>query len=267
MSSGTVRLDRQAELRWHAYLDEIRQTLSSLPTMELEDIIEELESHLSSDVDANSTSLSERDVAAVIDRLGSPRQMAEAYGISATDGEALQSLDLSLLFGSLILLLTGAFIPVVQIALLPCAMVLARIALQKPEVMASPYRYLGYPALLIGFLTLVVVVLLWPLIPVLPIAATGGLLTQLLPEVTVALERESGDYWIGVWSLAVIVVGLWWLLLRHLLTTREAFLNRLFQPFTSAGGYPISATRRALLLGGLFLIVAAFSINFLLRLF
>ena len=267
MTSAIIQMDPGAESRWASYLDEVRQALSPLSDSDLDDIIEELESHLRSDLDDDKTLLSEEDVTAVIDRLGSPRNMAEAYGIASPQRDAVSSLDLSLLFTSLILLVIGTFVPVSQIVLIPVGVVLARTAMQKPEVMASSYRFLGYPALGVGYLTLLVLALLWPLIPVLPIAATGGLLPQLLPEVGAAMERESGSYWIAVWLLTAIIVGLWWLLLSRLVAARASFLNHLFQPFTPKDGYSITAIRRTLRFAATLLVIAAVAILALLGIF
>jgi len=249
-------MDQQAELRWSSYLDEIRGVLSPLPLNELEDIIEELESHLSSEVDSNETRLCEADIEIVIQRLGLPQHMAEAYGIEPPN-EEISTLDLSLLFTSLLLFIVGTLIPVMEIALLPAGAVLARICLMRPTVLASPYRFLGYPALLAGYTALILLSLLWPLIPVLPLAATGGLLHQVIPEAAITMERDSSGYWIGIWCLAAICTGLWWQFLQRLLSQREALLQRLFQPFIPVNGFPVARTRLIMRWAGLALIILA----------
>lgn len=240
MTRATITMNRQAELRWSTYLEEIRLALQPLPQQEIEDIVEELESHLCSDVDTQGSRLSEQDIAALIARLGSPRHMAEAYGIQAPSEQPIAALDLALLFASLLLLLVSLLIPGVGPLLLIAGAVLARTAMQKSTVMSSPYRYLGYPVLVVAYMVLAVICLLWPLMPVLPVAATGGLLSTLYPESATSMAKDSGQYWNTVWSVAAIVTGLWWLLSSVLISSRDNFLQSLLQPFTSRDALPVA---------------------------
>lgn len=229
-----TRMHAAANNQWQDYIARVRAELATLNQDQIEEIIRDLEVHiddeLSSIVESGQT-VGETDITAIISRLGEPAAIAEAYGIEPSKPGAIDSFSVSMLISSLFLIAIIGFFPVMQLALIPGSAVLARIALAQPGVMQSSYRWAAYPGLAVAYSILILLVLFWPLIPVLPLAATGGILPQLLIEENAALQPGSVEYWAKVWSLALIVTGIWWLILIRILRNRKAMLARVFFPF------------------------------------
>lgn len=244
------RLNKEAESTWSEYLQQVRIALSSMSQAEVNDVVMELEAHLENEL----TEQTDCDVVALIARLGSPESIAEAYDIDATRTAAPTTLDTSLLLASLLLVVVSPWLALGMIASLPAAALLARIALNHPGVFRSPLRWAGYPALLISYAAIALLLLFWPLLPVLPLAATGGFLSELLSDRGAASNPGSPDYWIQVWSVAIIVCGVWWCLCAKIVDRYKPTLTRLFFPFLQASQLEVNKT---FVVGGLLQITAA----------
>lgn len=252
-----TNLNATAESRWADYIDEVRSALATLSQEQVEEIVSDLETHLESEetrLADPGQPLGEPEIDAVITRLGEPAALAEAYGIEPVKPGSIDSFSMSMLIASFFLIATAGFFPVMQIALIPGSAVLGRIALSQPGVMQSTYRWAAYPGLAAAYFLLILLTLFWTLIPVLPLAATGGILPQILIEDNASLQAGSVEYWARVSSLAFIVTGMWWLLLSRLLRNSKALLDQVFFPFMQLTRLPIS---KILVAGGLLQIAAA----------
>jgi len=253
-------LSSQAAVIWHEYLHAVRLALSSLDHDEQEEILDELKNHLVTEAQETEQLVSEAKVRSIIDSLGSPEAIAEGFSVEASGTTKPETLDLVFAYGSLLLFGIGLALPATLVFVLPITAVVSRISLQNQSVRNSPIRWATYPALLTAYTAVVSAVLLWPLIPVLPLAATGGFLQLWLTENTFYFESGSTQYSLLVWSAGFLVTGFWWLVLSRIVKNRVEKVGALFYPFD----FPSSTSINRLLLtgGALQFVVATFVIFF-----
>lgn len=229
-----TKLNATAANQWASYIGEVRSALSALNQDQIEEIIDDLETHFEDEetlLTESGQQIGEAEIAAVISRLGDPAAIAEAYGIEPPNPSAIDSVSMGLLLTSFLLIATAGIFPVMLIILAPLSAILARIALVQPDVAQSTYRWAAYPGLVTAYFMVVLLILFWTLIPVLPLAASGGILPQILVEENATFQPGSMAYWVRVWSVAFIATGIWWLVLNRILRNRRSMLEQVFHPF------------------------------------
>ena len=247
-------LSPAAALIWSDYLEHVRQALSSLTESDQDEVINELEAHLAEETGAGPEPVSESSVQAVMARLGTAQEIAEGYGIAMESPASLGMDSNALIAISLAALSAGLIFPVLEFITIPIAAIASRIALSNHRLRESAYRFAAYPGLLLGYLALLILGLAWPLAIVMPLAATGGFLPQLLQERDLPLLAGTTEYWMLVWAAFVAITALWWLCLAQIIRGSNLQLSKVFFPFVKTQS---RAGTRFLNIGAVILFAAA----------
>ena len=224
-------LNPEAKLVWTDYINRVRQALEFLGNDEREEVIGELQNHLEEEVGATLKQASETDVLAVIARLGPPAEIAGEYG-NASSPDATPGLpSMTLIVVSMVSLSVSLIFPILALVFIPIATIASRIALSDSTVSNSAYRFGTYPGIAVGYVAISTVVLVWPLALVMPLAATGGFLPQLLSENNISLSPDETAYWLLVWATFLGVTSIWWIALARILRVSQLQFSRVFLPF------------------------------------
>ena len=97
--------------------------------------------------------------------------------------------------------------------------------------MGEDERWLLYPALLLGDVLLVAMILLWPIALSIVLGNRDWFVRLYPPILGAAPAAGSYGYWYQVLAGALMVMGAWWVLLGGMMIRRPAGMQMLLRPF------------------------------------
>ncbi len=237
-------LTREAQQRLDRYLADVRSSLRGCRSVDPKDVEADVTEHINGELEGLTEPVSLADLEAVLERLGSPEQWLPAEELpwwrrvlrQLRTGPA----DYRLAFISFGLLVSAFFFG----RLFAPMLILASFCVSRAAVAEAskrdplgPQRWLFYPSLLVICIPLLILLVSWPVWPLLPLAvdldthapnSTGldgaayEVLLRVLPP------RNSNVYWPVVGSL---IVGLWWMVLGGVTALWPGLPKAVFRPF------------------------------------
>ena len=165
----------------------------------------------------------------------------------------------ALLLLSAVALLVAAIGFTAAPSLVAVAYVIARLRLRLGRV-GEDERWLLYPALLLGDVLLVAIILFWPLALSIVLGSQDWFV-RLYPTILgPAPASGSYGYWYQVLASALIVMGAWWVLLGGMMIRRPGGMQLLLRPFLQKsvpelGRWVIPAGMVTVVIGALTLLV------------
>lgn len=217
-----MRLNREAWERLNQYLEETRASMAGSAPGDVADIEQDIRDHVGAELADRSAPVSLDELDAVLQRLGSPRQWAADHVPRRPPSSLAGSAEDRLAYvsaGSMVLFLA---VP----PLLVLSWLLARWTLARLEERGEPLgarRWLLYPPIVIVVTPVAVIGLLWAFAP---FAELGGAIYH-QPRL---LSSPAGDI-IGAVTVALLGLGVYWMVLGVALAFGDGLVRLLFHPF------------------------------------
>lgn len=206
-----IELTPEAQRRVAEYLDEVRESLRACPSVESEDISRDIMEHIEAELADCARPVGPESLAAVLERLGSPRQWVPEEELSWW-GKIIHRLhrgpeDWRLAYLAFAVLIPGTLVLGPLGILGSFLLARARIALTPKHEISDAQKWLLYPSLVLVYIPLGLFLLLWPTLLVTASVDHAGLI------------------------IASFVVGLWWLILGLFAKRLATSIQRIFRPF------------------------------------
>ncbi|MGH7636109.1 MAG: HAAS signaling domain-containing protein [Gemmatimonadaceae bacterium] len=205
---------------WADYLAAVRDALDAAGSEDTDTVIRDFEDHASQAFRGSANPVSEGQMRALIERLGSPEFIATSVARSSrlradAPGQRAGRLADVLGYASLALLALAILVPSTIPGAVPLAFILARLGVRQERV-GPAQRAISYPALLIGSLGLAGMAALWPPALVIPLAALGGPVQPWLQARGLGDAFGTSEYWGVAWSMGLLAGAAWCVVLRTL---------------------------------------------------
>ena len=226
-----------AQNRLDKYLSQTRASLRTCTGVDADEVESDIRAHIETELEGTDEPVSLKNLEAVLDRLGSPRQWVPEEEIPWWRKTILRLRtgpeDWRLAYISFGLLIAGFILVPSFIVLIPASFIVARAALSETEDAGElkTQKWLIYPSLIIVYVSVLLGLLLWPLGLLFPLAEE---LEHTIRESNVRIRDLGYDlpYWRMATSFIIAGLGLWWIILGGLLLKWRRFLQMLFKPFT-----------------------------------
>lgn len=256
-----VEFNEGAKLCLEEYLKKIKEYLRHSKTINVEEVTQNIIDHIEEELGHTSAPVSVDELNAVLEKLGSPERW-----ISEDDLPLWRKVLMRLHFGpedwrlsyfSFVLLIISlcllpqhrfdlavlVMFPVVAMhngisfVLFIASFILARAvirihSLQNQQIVAQ--KWLVYPTLILMYLPLTIVLLLWP-IPPLVLVASDGL--EQWPAayniwINITNTTNGGVKYTLIWiGLITFIASIWWIILSFLFFKKSLFFKKIFFPF------------------------------------
>ncbi|MDX1624161.1 MAG: hypothetical protein R3199_09280 [Gemmatimonadota bacterium] len=231
-----IRMTDQARERVDGYVANVRRALRPHPEVDADEVASDVRAHIEEALRGSDEPAREDEVIAVLDRLGSPgrwvpeEELGGLHGIIARIRRGPDDWRLAYLcLGLTVLGILAA--PVGGALLLLPAFVLARGALTVADERGEPMhaqRWLVYPALVLVYVPVSLVLLLLPVALSPAMFATGGLVEYL--DRSYPAPGTPGHFVTSVgWT--VVATGAWWAVLGGIAAVRPGLVRTLLRPF------------------------------------
>ncbi len=251
-----MELTAEAQRLLDDYLRRADVYLRSTPSADAEEVERDLREHVARELQSASPPVSAADMEAVLRRLGPPEDLVPPEELPWWQQVARRwhtgPQDWRLAYISLGVLVFGT--PLAGPLAVLASFLVARAALETvgEERDLGPQRWFLYPALLLVYIPLAVLLLFWPVAWLVPALFQSFFLNLYAPWFRAGhspLPLSIGCAGLGL--------PLWWLVLATIVRHHPRFLPTLFRPFVHTSGFRI-VDRLALfglLLLGLFLAI------------
>lgn len=235
-----IRMTDRAEERVEAYVGRVRSALAFHSDIDADEVARDVRDHVEEALRDRPEPVGEDDVAAVLDRLGSPGRWAPAGEVRGWRG-VLERIrggpgDWRLAYLCLAVTVLGlATVPIgVGILLLLPAFVLARAVVELSEERGETLgarRWLVYPALHVVYAALALLLFAAPAGLWASVFSPGGLVDSFGGGPGTYPEPGTPAYlrWSVGWTLAA--QGAWWCALGGIAAARPGWVRAAFRPF------------------------------------
>lgn len=231
-----ITLSENAERSLRDYLRQARAYLRGSKSVDADEVEQNITEHIENELEGAAEPVSRDVLDAVLKKLGKPQQWVPMEELpwwwriiyrlrSGPEDWRLAYVSLALLTaGILTLLYAPAGIVLILAGFLASRAALAE-ASDTAELKAQ--KWLLYPSLIIVYVSVLLVLLTWPLALLLPLADAYE---HTLMESSSRFNNE-GDYWIMAASVSVAGLGLWWSILAAMVLKPRNLLRVTFNPF------------------------------------
>lgn len=235
-----IRMTDLATERVETYLDRVRRALAGRREVDADEVVADVRFHIEEALRERPDPVGEDDVAAVLDRLGSPGRWGPGEDVGGWRGTLARIRrgpdDWRLAY--LCVGLTAVAVlaaPFGGLLLLLPAFVLARGTLALAEEREQPLgaqRWLVYPALVAVYLPLAALLLLLPVLASPAVFSPGGLIDWLGGMWDIPFPAHgTPEHWTRSAAWTAVATGAWWSVLGGIAAVRPAWIRRLFLPF------------------------------------
>ena len=231
-----ITLSKSAEKSLHDYLGQARAYLRGSKSIDANEVEQNITEHIENELEGAAEPVSRDVLDAVLKKLGSPQQWIPEEELTWWRKVILRLRsgpeDWKLAYIALALLVTGILVlsyATEGIVLILAGFLASRAALSEagdPKELKAQ-KWLLYPAMIVVYLFMLLVLLAWPLVLSIPLA-----------EGYERDFRESYDsfsnetvYWVMAVSVILAGLGLWWSILAALILKPRRLLQVLFRPF------------------------------------
>lgn len=213
------------------YMQKVKARLRGAKTLDANEVECDIQEHIERELEGEVEPVGNDAVAGVLDRLGSPEQWVPDEELSWWRKIIVRMQngpdDWRLAYISFGLFVVGFVMVPFCIIFLLLSVYIARSALSiaggPKELGAS--RMLIFPQLIVFYLIVGLVLLLWPIPPLVILTDT------MAREMTNDYFQSARQYWLMALGLILAVIGLWWSAVAGFLLCKQPFLNKLIYPF------------------------------------
>jgi hypothetical protein len=235
-----IRTTDRARERVDAYLAQVRRTLSAHPDVDADEVVADVRSHIDEAIAGLEDPVGEDEVQRILDRLGAPLRWTPAEEIGGWRGILTRIRGgpddwrlAYLCFGLTVVGLVTA--PFGGLLLLFPAFVLARgalaLAAERGEGLPAQ-RWLLYPALVLVYLAILLLLFSVPIAASMPVFATGGLIEFLQRTYDIAHPPPGAAlHWVRSVGWTLVATGAWWSMIGGAAAARPTWVRALFRPF------------------------------------
>ena len=230
-----ITLSENAERSLQAYLRRARTYLRGSKSVDADEVEQNITEHIENELEGAAEPVSRDVLDAVLKRLGRPQQWVPEEELpwwwriifrlrSGPEDWRLAYVSFALLVAGL---LAMPYAPV-GIVLILAGFLASRAALAEagdPEELKAQ-KWLLYPALIIVYVFVLLVLLTWPLV----FAPLADEYEHTMMESSSRFNDE-GDYWIVAASVIAAGLGLWWCILGAMVLKPRKLLRVTFNPF------------------------------------
>lgn len=225
-----VTFSESAQRNLRDYLRQARQCLRGSKSVDADEVEQNITEHIESELEGVSEPVSCDDLNAVLQKLGSPQQWVPADELPwwrkiifrLRNGPE----DWRLAYISFGLLVLGCGLPWTLGVFVLASFIVSRAALSEAgdTSVLKGQRWLLYPSLIIVYAFVLLVLLTWPLLPLIPLADE---FEHVFRE---SSSRFDEDRILGI-SIVAAGLGLWWTVLGLIFLKPRRVLRIFFNPF------------------------------------
>jgi len=237
-----INFTEKAKKNLDKYLQEVRSSLVNYTSVDINEIQRDIIEHVEREFDSTTKPISLEELKAVLKRLGNPRQWIPEEELSWYQKVLLRLKtgpeDWRLAYISFALLLLSFCIhrPLSYILFFSSFLVSRAIVSevsQHRETLGAQ-KWFIYPSLILIYIPIFLIMILWPVIPLLILAADGRSFWPSAYQAWLNITNApygSEKYDITWVFIIAAFVGCWWLILSCIILKLPGLLQSAFRPF------------------------------------